>query len=65
MEIRLNELVLPIPKDKNKQSEIIKNIEDVISYRIKAKELARKTILEVTQDNDESVGEYDFLTMMK
>lgn len=61
---RLYELVLPIPKDKGKKQEIIDNISNIISYRIKAKELARKTVLDLAS-NDDTDDEYDFLTMSK
>lgn len=62
---RLYELVLPIPKDESKRKEIIENIENVINYRIKAKEIARTTILELAPDGSEFTDEYDFLTMSK
>jgi type I restriction enzyme M protein len=62
---RLYELVLPIPKDEAKRKEIIDNIENVINYRIKAKEIARTTILELAPDGSEFTDEYDFLTMSK
>ncbi|MCK9421219.1 MAG: N-6 DNA methylase [Bacteroidales bacterium] len=62
---RLYELVLPIPKNAKDKEKIIKNIEDVISYRIKAKEIARTTILELAPDGTDFTDEYDFLTMSK
>ena len=45
---RIHELILPFPKSKSKQDEIIKNVKAVFSRRNKAKEIMRDTLLGVT-----------------
>lgn len=45
---RINELVLPFPKNKAKQDEIIKSVQSVFSRRNKAKDIMRNTLLNIT-----------------
>jgi type I restriction enzyme M protein len=44
---RIHELVLPIPKDKTLQRKVARTVEEAVSARIEARELARKACLEV------------------
>lgn len=62
---RIFELILPIPKELSKRQEIVNSVKDVILYRIKAKEIARKTVLEVAWDGNEIEDEYGFMTIKK
>jgi type I restriction enzyme M protein len=60
---RIYELVLPFPKSKAKQDEIIKNVKSVFSRRKEAKEIMRNTLLGVTPvHNFDEDG--NFLTLM-
>ena len=61
---RINELILPIPKDKKLKSAIIKNVETIFGHKNAVRELARKTILGVARVG-EDVEDNDFLTMSK
>lgn len=61
---RIKELVLPIPKDEATRNEIIANVQAVTDYKNAAREIARKTILNVAPaEGDDEEG--DFLTMTK
>ena len=44
---RINEILLPIPKDQKRKDEISKTVEKVIFDRIEARELARKACLDI------------------
>ncbi len=44
---RINEILLPIPKDQKRKEEISKTVEKVIFDRIEARELARKACLDI------------------
>lgn len=61
----VNELILPIPKDEKLKNRIVSNIENVIKSRCNAKEITRKTVLEVTPIHDFNNEDYSFLTMSK
>lgn len=61
---RIKELVIPIPKDENKKNEIIENVQKVMNHKNEARELAKKTILNVAPIEGE-VDDLDFLTMSK
>jgi len=61
---RINELVLPIPKDEETRNEIIENVRSVTEYKNATREITRETILSVAPvggDDEES----NFLTMSK
>jgi type I restriction enzyme M protein len=60
---RLHELILPIPKDKNLQQKIIKDVEDVLVYKGMAREKTKDTILNVAPVAGVEVDE--FFTMTK
>lgn len=62
--VRINKLILPIPKDEGTKNRIIENVRSVIEYKNMAREIAKKTIISVApigEDDEES----DFLTMSK
>lgn len=61
---RINELVLPIPKDDKTRKEIIKNVKAVLEHKKAARELTRKTVLGVAPVGH-SLDNNDFLTMTK
>ena len=49
---RIKELVLPIPKDKNKRDKIIKTVGKIIEAKMKAKEQMRNIVLKVAPIDD-------------
>ena len=60
---RINELVLPFPKCKTKQDEIIENVKAVFTRRNEAKDIMRGTLLSVTPiHNFEEEGSFLTLT---
>lgn len=61
---RIRELVLPIPKDPQHIENIINDVKKVLNYKKKAREITRKTILEVAPVGD-LLEDLDFLTMSK
>lgn len=61
---RVKELILPVPKSKEEQNEIIENVRRVMEYKNLAREISRRTILSVAPTGGEE-DENDFLTMSK
>jgi len=60
---RIHELVLPFPKSRAKQNEIIENVKSVFSCKNEAKDIVRSTLLNVTPVHGfEDEGNY--LTLM-
>jgi len=60
---RIHELILPFPKNKTKQDEIIGNVKSVFSHRNEAKDIMRNTLLNITPIHGfEEEG--NFLTLM-
>lgn len=59
---RINELILPIPKDMEKQKEIILKVKTVLKHKVLSRELAKQAILEVAPLADQYDDE--FLTMI-
>lgn len=61
---RIQELILPIPKDLNIKKDIIKKVRTILNHKSSARELTRNVILEVAPvagQNDDN----DYLTMSK
>jgi type I restriction enzyme M protein len=63
---RIKELVLPIPKDKEQIKQIIGNVETVLKYKKSAREIIKRTVLNIAQyDIDNDIDDIEFLTMLK
>ncbi|MDR2184424.1 MAG: N-6 DNA methylase [Treponema sp.] len=63
---RIKELILPIPKDKDQIKQIIKNVEIVLKYKKEAREIIKKTVLNIAQyKSDDDIDDIEFLTMLK
>ena len=60
---RIEELLLPIPKDKAKKQEIIDSVGKALDFKQKARSLARIAALAVAPVND-GTDNQDFLTLM-
>ena len=60
---RIEELILPIPRSAAKRKRIIDDVGTVISNRIVARELARRTVLSVVPGESDSGDEFGFLTI--
>jgi len=61
---RVNELILPIPKDVNIKKEVIKNVKIVLEHKTAVRERIRKIILGVAPIGND-FDDNDFLTMSK
>ena len=60
---RINELVLPFPKDKNQEARIIEKVQRVFEKRTEAKSIMREILLNVTPVHDYD-NENPFLTLL-
>lgn len=59
---RINELVLPIPKDENLRNKIVTNIEDVVKLKARAKQVSREAMFNVAPT--ELDGDSQFMTLV-
>ena len=64
---RVNELVLPIPRDMKQVDDIINNVKKILRHKREARELLKKTVLSIAQlsDDDNDIDDVEFLTMLK
>jgi type I restriction enzyme M protein len=64
---RIKELILPIPKDKNKIEIVINDVGLILEHKKNARELLKNTVLNIAQviDSGYDIDDMEFLTMIK